>query len=83
MNISEQQYQLFCPWDFPGKSTGMVCHFLLQGTFLTQGTHPDLPHGRQMLLLSEPPGMSLKEDIKRYFVELMNEYLLVSSVYLD
>ena len=32
---------------------------------------------------SEPPGMSLKEDTKRYFVELMNEYLLASSVYLD
>ena len=24
--------RLFCPWDFPGKSTGVGCHFLLQGT---------------------------------------------------
>ena len=23
--------RLFCPWDFPGKNTGVGCHFLLQG----------------------------------------------------
>ena len=22
-----------CPWDFPGKNTGVGCHFLLQGIF--------------------------------------------------
>ena len=26
------------PWDFPGKSTGVGCHFLLQGIFPTQGS---------------------------------------------
>ena len=26
---------LLCPWDFPGKNTGVGCHFLLQGTFPT------------------------------------------------
>ena len=25
------------PWDFPGKSTGVGCDFLLQGIFPTQG----------------------------------------------
>ena len=25
------------PWDFSGKNTGVGCHFLLQGIFLTQG----------------------------------------------
>ena len=29
--------RLLCPWDFPGKNTGVDCQFLLQGTFLTQG----------------------------------------------
>ena len=24
--------RLLCPWDFPGKSTGVGCHFLLQNT---------------------------------------------------
>ena len=26
-----QPARLFCPWDFPGKNTGVDCHFLLQG----------------------------------------------------
>ena len=26
-----------CPWDFLGKNTGVGCHFLLQGIFMTQG----------------------------------------------
>ena len=34
--------QLLCPWDSPGKNTGGVCHFLLQGIFLTQGSNPRL-----------------------------------------
>ena len=25
--------RLLCPWDFPGKNTGMGCHILLQGIF--------------------------------------------------
>ena len=29
-------------WDSPGKNTGMGCHFLLQGIFLTQGSNPHL-----------------------------------------
>ena len=29
--------RLLCPWDFPGKNTGVGCHFLLQGIFSTQG----------------------------------------------
>ena len=37
------------PWDSPGKSTGVVCHFLLQGIFLTQGSNPGFPHCRQTL----------------------------------
>jgi len=41
--------RLLCPWDFPGKSTGVGCHFLLQEIFLTQGLNPALPHCRQTL----------------------------------
>ena len=29
--------QAFCPWDSPGKNTGVDCHALLQGIFSTQG----------------------------------------------
>ena len=28
--------RLLRPWDFLGKNTGVGCHFLLQGIFLTQ-----------------------------------------------
>ena len=35
------------PWNFPGKSTGVGCLFLLQGIFPTQGLNPGLPHCRQ------------------------------------
>ena len=33
-----------CPWDSPGKNTGVGCHFLLQGIFRTQGLNPRLLH---------------------------------------
>ena len=32
-----QPARLLCPWDSPGKITGVGSHFLLQGIFLTQG----------------------------------------------
>ena len=41
--------RLLCPWDSPGKNTGVGCHSLLQGIFLTQGSKPDLPHFREIL----------------------------------
>ena len=39
--------RLLCPWDFPGESTGVHCHFLLQGIFPTQGSNPGLLHCKQ------------------------------------
>ena len=36
--------RLLSPWDFPGKNTGMSCHFLLQGIFPIQGSNPRLLH---------------------------------------
>ena len=41
--------QVLCPWDSPGKNTGVGCHFLLQGIFPTQGSNPGLLHCRQIL----------------------------------
>ena len=32
-----QPARLLCPWNSPGKNTGVGCHFFLQGNFLTQG----------------------------------------------
>ena len=44
-----QPTRLLCPWNFPGKHTGMGYHFLLQGIFPTQWSNPGLPHCRQTL----------------------------------
>ena len=41
--------RLLSPWDFPGKNTVVVCHFLLQGIFPTWGSNLCLLHGRQFL----------------------------------
>ena len=44
------------PWT-PGKNTGVGCHVLLQGIFLTQGSNQGLPPTLQVdSLLSKPPG---------------------------
>ena len=44
--------RLLCPWNFPGKNTGVGCHFLLQGIFPTEGSNLSLLchlHCRQIL----------------------------------
>ena len=38
-----------CPWDFPGKNTGVGCHFLCQGIFPTEGLNSRLLHCTQIL----------------------------------
>ena len=40
---------MVCPWNLPGKNTGVGCHSPLQGIFLTQGSKPSLLHCRQIL----------------------------------
>ena len=47
-----QPTSLPCPWDSPGKNTGVGCHFLLQGIFLTQGLNLDLPHCVKPMIFS-------------------------------
>ena len=41
--------RLLCPWNSPGKNTGVDCHSLRQRIFLTQGLNPGLLHRRQIL----------------------------------
>ena len=40
---------LLCPWNSPGKNTGVGCHSLLQGIFPSQGSSLGLRHYRQIL----------------------------------
>ena len=44
MDYSLKISSLLRPWDFPGKNTGVSCHFLLQGILLTQGSNLGLLH---------------------------------------
>ena len=39
-----QPTRLLCPWDSSGKNTGVVCHFILQKIFWTQGLNSGLQH---------------------------------------
>ena len=41
--------RLLCPWNSPGKNTGVGNNSLLQGIFLTQGSNLELLHFRQIL----------------------------------
>ena len=41
--------RLLCPWNSPGKNTGVGSCFLFQGIFPTQGWNPGLLHCRQIL----------------------------------
>ena len=53
-----QPARLLCPWDFPGKNTGVGFHALLQGIFPIQGSSLHLLHcsciGRRFFT-TEPP----------------------------
>ena len=79
--------RLLHPWDFPGKNTGVGCHSLLQGIFLTQGSNLGLLRCRQ-ILPSEPSGKSkiqnvyqiLKSYIRKYFT-LRWEFLHKRVIY--
>ena len=48
--------RLFCPWSVLGKNIGVGCHFLLQGTFSTQGWNPRLLHWQTNSSPLAPPG---------------------------
>ena len=57
-----QPTRLCCPWDSPGKNTGVVCHFLLQGIFPTQGSNPCFPHCRWILYILSHQGSPVDSE---------------------
>ena len=56
-----QPARLLCPWAYPGKSTRVGCHALLQRVFPPQGWNPNLLHW-QADFTAEPPGKPLGEN---------------------
>ena len=73
--LSTVPTRVFCPWNFPGKSIGVGCHFLLQGISLTLGIEPRSPALQADTLPSEPSGEPSKlvclrlscKSLKLYF----------------
>ena len=55
--------RLLCPWDSPGKNTGVGSCSLCQGIFLTQGSKLGLLHGRQILLHVSHQGTSTATNV--------------------
>ena len=71
--------RLLCPWDSPGKNTGVGCHFLLQGTFSTQGSNPGLLHCRQILYSLSHQGSPMCTMSSPYKTKLCRIY---SSIFI-
>ena len=54
-------HQVLCPWDYPGKNTGVNCHALFQGIFSTQDqTWVSCIAGS--FFTAEPPGKTKQKD---------------------
>ena len=72
-----QPTSLLCSQDFPGKNTGVGCHFLFQGSFLTQGFNLCLLHlllGRG--ILSHPPLGKCKNSSCRLEVRCFSYWMI-------
>ena len=71
-----QPARLPCPWDFSGKTTGVGCHFLLQGIFLTKAIKPMSP--RQPYMESYFLGLLQKLLSRKLLIPRSNSYPTVS-----
>ena len=60
--------RLLCPWNSPGKNTGVTCHSLLQGIFPSQGSNPGLLHCRHMLYQLSHQGSPIWYIICKYLL---------------
>ena len=59
--------RLLLPWDFPGKNTGVGCHFLLQGGLPDPGTEPVSPALADGFFTTEPPGKPMHTTSKHKY----------------
>ena len=82
--------RFLCPWDSPGKDTGVGYHFLFQGIFPTQGSNPHFlclllwQEGSLPLVSPEKPNttqlhIESPKDATRKLLELISEYSKVTG----
>ena len=62
-----QPTRVFCPWDSPGKNTGVGCYSLLQEIFPTHRSNP-FPSLQADSSLSEPPGKPRRQHIWQFLL---------------
>ena len=72
--------RLPCSWDFPGKSTGVGCPFLLRRIFSTEGSNPGLLHCRQMLYCLSHQGSHILSKHLHYCLEETCSLFLWESI---
>ena len=73
-----QPAMLLHPWDFPGKHTGVGCHFLLQGIFQNQGSNPRL----SCLLPQQVYSLPLAPPGKPFIMNAYVQTVLVTQPFL-
>ena len=74
-----QPARLLCPWDFPGKNTGVGCPFLLQVIVPTQGWNSNLLHCRRDLYCCATRDFHILE----YLTLNQNRFLAIDKSCLD
>ena len=72
---------LFCPWNSPGKNTGVGCHSFLQEIFPTQGSNLGLLHCRQILYLLSHQGLYVENDKPRLCIEKQRHHFADKGLY--
>ena len=58
--------RLLCPWDFPGKNTGVNCHSFLQGIFPPQGSNLGLPQRIFLIIILKNLWFQASSDFKTH-----------------
>ena len=59
--------RLLCPWNFPGKNTGVGCHFLLQGTLREIWQIPPEPKPFNLYVMrATDPTLLLNNSVEIY-----------------
>ena len=74
LTVAPLSNRILCPWDSPGKITGVACHFLLQEIFPTQGSNLGLLHFRWTLY-----HLSHQERPKLLYIKQLNNKVILYS----
>ena len=72
-----QPARLLCSWDFPGKNTGVGCHFLHPGDLPDPGVEPASPVLAGGFFTAEPPGKPSRQ--LAHCIQLLSEQIHVSK----